>query len=45
MAPKAASGSSKNITPSWLTARSKGSAPRPAVCTSLTTNEAFATPA
>ena len=27
MAPKAAVGSSKNITPSWLTARSKGSCP------------------
>ncbi len=41
MAPNAASGSSKNITPSWLTARSKGSGPRPSVCTSATTNVTF----
>ncbi len=45
MAEKAAVGSSKNITPSWLTARSKGSGPSPPVCTSLTTKSTFVTPA
>ena len=45
MAPKAANGSSKNITPSWLTATSKGSGPRPSVWTSATTKSTLAAPA
>ena len=45
MAENAAVGSSKNMIPSWLTATSKGSGPRPSVCTSLTTKSMLSTPA
>ena len=45
MALKAAVGSSKNITPSWLTARSKGSPSQRSVCTSMTTKSTLSTPA
>ncbi len=38
MAPNAAVGSSKNMTPNWLTARSKGPPPSEPVCTSICTN-------
>ena len=44
MAPNAAVGSSKNITPNWLTARSKGASSSGVVCTSISTKRTLGTP-